>query len=210
MSRWFVTFTALAGLLAFGSPSYAQEGAQPGQLELLINPVGVMYWTEGSDDDGGPDFAQYNTAVSGTWNFHPRLGVEGEAAFGIGVEQRLVASAFNRVSTGDITPPSSLVYTGNVLYYPATFNRSLVPYATGGAGAMTLLDRAGLTDENQTFFTANVGGGVKWFFTERLGIRGDYRFFWVNSEDEGPAFFGRDDDRYGHRIAGGVVLNLVR
>ncbi len=51
---------------------------------------------------------------------------------------------------------------------------------------------------------------MKYFFRPRWAIRADYRFFWVNSKDDGPAFFGRDDDRYGHRISGGVVLNLLK
>jgi hypothetical protein len=209
MSRCFVVFTALAGLLAFGSMSYAQEGrGQPGRFELLVNPVGATYWTEGSDEGDEPDFGQYSVALAGTYNFHPRWAVEGEFAGAIGVEQRI--NFRSSPSIGDATPPSSLAYSGNAVFYPWTSNRSLAPYATGGAGALTLLEQAAFTDENQTYFTANFGGGVKWFFTPRLGIRGDYRFLWVNSEDEGPAFFGREDDRYGHRITGGVVINLVK
>lgn len=210
MSRWFITFAAVVGLVAFASGSYAQEsGAQPGRFELLINPVGATYWTEGSTGSGEPDFTQYATALSGTYNFHPRWGVEGEFAGGIGVEQRLNFDGI-RPSIGDATPPSSLSYTGNIVYYPWTSNRSAAPYVTGGAGALTLLERSGFTDDNQTYFTANVGGGLKYFMTSRWGLRGDYRFSWVNSEENGPSFFGQADDRYGHRISGGVVLNLVR
>jgi len=208
MSRWFVTFTAIAALLAFGSASYAQEGgAQAGQFELLINPVGGVFWTE--DDGGGPDFGQYNVALSGTWNFHPRWAVEGEFAGGIGIEQRLTFSP-GGPSIGDVTPPSSLAYAGNILYYPWTHNRAAAPYVTGGAGGLTLLERKGFSDENQTHFTANVGGGLKYFFTPRWGLRGDYRFLWVNSDDDSPLVFARNDDRFGHRISGGVVLNLVK
>lgn len=65
----------------------------------------------------------------------------------------------------------------------------------------------GLNDD-ETFLTGNVGGGVKWYFG-RLGIRGDYRFFAVDSKDDAPAFFGRDN-RYGHRIYGGIILNFGR
>lgn len=210
-SRWFVTLTALAGLLALASVSYAQEdGARAGRLELLVNPAGGIFWTEGSESTGEPDFGQYNVALSGTWNFHPRWGAEGELAGGIGVEQRLTFPGVGGRSLGDVTPPNSLAYNGNIVFYPWTLNHSAAPYVTGGAGALTLLERGGFTDDDQTYFTANVGGGVKYFLTSRWGVRGDYRFFWVNSEDEGPAFFGRADDRYGHRVSGGVILNLLK
>ncbi len=211
MSRWFVALIAITGLLVFSNTSHAQEnGAQAGRFELLINPVGATFWTEGTDDSGEPDFGQYNVALSGTWNFHPRWAAEGEFASGIGVEQRLTFPGVGSASLGDVTPPSSLTYNGNLVFYPWTLDHAAAPYVTGGVGVLTLLERKGFTDENQTYFTANVGGGLKYFFTPRWGLRGDYRFFWVNSETEGPGFFGRADDRYGHRISGGVVLNLVK
>lgn len=211
MSRWFVGLTAITGLLVFGSVSYAQEGAaQPGRFELLVNPVGGMFWTEGSEGDGGPDFGQYNVALSGTWNFHPQWGAEGEFAGAIGVEQRLTFPGVSGPSLGDATPPSSLAYNGNIVFYPWTLSQAAVPYVTGGAGALTLLERSGFTAGDQTYFTMNVGGGLKYFLTPRWGVRGDYRFFWVNSDSQGPAFFSQADDRYGHRISGGIVLNLFK
>src|SRR5215204_1721536 len=59
-----------------------------------------------------------------------------------------------------------------------------------------------------TFLTGNVGGGVKWY-AGRWGLRGDYRFIAVQSKDDAPAFFGQET-RYGHRIYGGVILNVIR
>ncbi len=49
MSRWFLTLAAIVGLVAFGGVAYAQEGTPgAGRLELLINPVGGMFWTDGN------------------------------------------------------------------------------------------------------------------------------------------------------------------
>ena len=44
---------------------------------------------------------------------------------------------------------------------------------------------------------------------KRWGLRGDYRFAVTKSKDGAPEFFGRDD-RYAHRVYGGVIINTVR
>ena len=61
-----------------------------------------------------------------------------------------------------------------------------------------------------TFLTGNVGGDVKWYASNgRWGLRGDYRFTAVRDKDDAPSFFGRDT-RYGHRVYGGLIVNVVR
>ncbi len=74
-----------------------------------------------------------------------------------------------------------------------------------------MFERASLgIDSSETFLTGNVGGGLKWYApNNRWGLRGDYRFTYVWSKDNAPAFFGTDD-RYGHRFYGGVILNVMR
>lgn len=102
-----------------------------------------------------------------------------------------------------------LGYTGNlVLMMPG---HSWVPYATGGIGGTTLYQREILGILNtDTFFTSNVGGGVKWYAPGgRWGVRGDYRFIAVASKDNAPEFFGADD-RFSHRVYGAVVINAVK
>lgn len=85
-----------------------------------------------------------------------------------------------------------------------------MPYATGGVGGLTLFERSKLdVNDTTTFLTGNVGGGVKYYLSDRWGVRGDYRFFAVRSQDDAPAFFGRET-RYGHRVYGGIVLNVLR
>ena len=88
---------------------------------------------------------------------------------------------------------------------------SVVPYATGGVGGLTLYQREilGITNSD-TFLTGNVGGGVKWYAPNgRWGIRGDYRFQAVQSKDNAPEFFGREN-RYSHRVYGGLIINVVK
>ena len=48
---------------------------------------------------------------------------------------------------------------------------------------------------------------MKWYAPNgRWGLRGDYRFGDVRATDDAPSFFGRDD-RSGHRVYGGVIIN---
>ena len=101
-----------------------------------------------------------------------------------------------------------LNYSGNLVVSAPT-GTSVVPYVTGGIGGLTLFERRPLTvDQTETFLTSNVGGGVKWY-AGRWGLRGDYRFIAVQSKDDAPVFFGREN-RYGHRVYGGVLLNIGR
>jgi hypothetical protein len=53
---------------------------------------------------------------------------------------------------------------------------SIVPYATGGVGGLSLFSREAFgIDQTDTLFASNIGGGVKWY-AGRWGFRGDYRF----------------------------------
>ena len=82
-----------------------------------------------------------------------------------------------------------------------------MPYVTGGVGGLSLFEKASLgINGTETFLTGNVGGGVKWY-AGRWGLRGDYRFVAVQSKDDAPDFFGQET-RYGHRVYGGVLLNV--
>jgi hypothetical protein len=103
-----------------------------------------------------------------------------------------------------------LGYTANVIVAIPT-GGSVVPYATGGGGGLTMFERPELgVRQDETFLTGNVGGGVKWYApNKRWGLRGDYRFIVTQSKDDAPAFFGQDT-RYGHRVYGGVIINTTR
>ena len=85
----------------------------------------------------------------------------------------------------------------------------MVAVPDGRYWRVELFERASLgINDTETFLTGNVGGGVKWY-AGRWGVRGDYRFITVQSKDDAPAFFGQET-RYGHRVYGGVILNVVR
>ena len=152
----------------------------------------------------GPSFGNYDLGGSVTVNVNRYVGVEGEVSGALGLQQRF---NFNGSTLDDVRTPHLLNYSGNVIVNAA--RGPVVPYVTGGIGGQTLFEQAALgINDTDTFLTGNVGGGVKWY-SGRWGLRGDYRFIAVQGKDDAPAFLGQDT-RYGHRVYGGVVLNVVR
>ncbi|MGE3508959.1 MAG: outer membrane protein [Vicinamibacterales bacterium] len=197
MAMAVIVTTLIAGT------AHAQQADIP-RVEIGILPAGATVFTEG--DNGEPSFATYAVAGSVTVNANRFIGIEGEIGGNLGIEQDLDFPA----GTVSAQPPHMLSYTGNVVIHPVGRDRGVAPYVTGGIGGLTLFERTevGVAD-NTTFFAGTVGGGLKVDLTDGLGLRVDYRFIPVASQDDAPAFFGRGT-RYGHRIAGGVTINLAR
>jgi hypothetical protein len=203
MTRFIAVLLIVGGV--FGtSQAYAQEaGAGPGVVEVSIIPGGGIFFTENKNTKE-PSFGNYDLGGALTVNFNRYVGIEGEVAGAIGISQNLQLGAFS----SDVKTPNLLNYSGNIVLSAA--NRSaVVPYVTGGVGGLSLFEKASLgINQTETFLTGNVGGGVKWY-AGRWGLRGDYRFIGVQSKDTAPAFFGQET-RYGHRVYGGVILNVVK
>lgn len=205
MNRGIALLVAVIGL-AGASQAQGQTrepSAGPGVVEATIIPGGGTFFTDGKDANG-PSFGNYDLGGSVTVNVNRYVGVEGEVSGALGISQSL---DFNGTSS-DIKTPHLLNYSGNVIVSAPT-GRSVVPYVTGGIGGLSLFERANLgINDTETFLTGNVGGGVKWY-SGRWGLRGDYRFIAVRSNDDAPAFFGQET-RYGHRVYGGIILNVAR
>jgi opacity protein-like surface antigen len=203
MTRWIAAAAAMIALTA-ATQAHAQEPAHgPGVAEVTIIPGGATFFTEGKDTNG-PSFGNYDLGGAFTVNFNRYVGVEGEVSAALGISQNLEFANL----TADERTPHMLNYSGNVvLSLPS--GSSVVPYVTGGVGGLSLFERANLgISDTETFLTGNVGGGVKWY-AGRWGLRGDYRFVAVKSKDDAPEFFGQET-RYGHRVYGGVILNIGR
>ena len=202
MNKWvLVPFVVLS--LAAADRAFAQEGpAGAGLLEITLIPGGGTVFLE-STDAAAPSFGNYELGGSVTYNINRVLGVEGEVASSLGISQSLDFGY-----PDDVRTPDMLTYSGNLVVSVPT-GKSVVPYVTGGAGGLSLFSREefGIND-TETLFTANVGGGVKWY-AGRWGLRGDYRFIAVPSRDEVSAFGFGTDARYGHRVYGAVVLNIA-
>jgi outer membrane protein with beta-barrel domain len=204
MKRFVGVFVVVVGLVFAGQIASAQErGASAGREEISAFPGGGILFTESSS---ASDFTNYALGGSFTYNFNRFVGIEGEGGASFGVDQRLSV----RNASQSVKPPNTLAYNGNAIVYPAGNNHAFVPYATGGIGGLTLFERRALgVNDTTTFLTGNVGGGVKYYFNSRWGVRGDYRFFAVRSKDDAPSFFGQET-QYGHRVYGGIILNVLQ
>jgi len=203
MKRLIAVLFVFVGIIGT-SQAYAQEaGPAIGIVQLSIIPGGGVFFTEDKDATE-PGLGNYDLGGALTININRFVGIEGEVAGGLGIEQGLQSGRFST----DVKTPNLLNYSGNLVLSAA--NRSpVVPYVTGGVGGLTLLETAGLgINQAETFLTGNVGGGLKWY-AGRWGLRADYRFVGVRAKDDAPEFFGQVT-RYGHRVYAGVIFNLVQ
>jgi opacity protein-like surface antigen len=186
--------------------AYAQESkvnSGPGLVEVTYMPAGAAFFTSEGD---APSFGNYGFGTAVTFNINRVIGVEGEIGSMIATTSDLQFGDLR----SDTKAPNMLSYTANVVVSPWT-GHSVVPYATGGIGGLTMFERPALgITSDETFLSGNVGGGVKWYApNNRWGLRGEYRFGATKSKDDAPEFFGRET-RYVHRIYAAVVINTVR
>jgi hypothetical protein len=117
------------------------------------------------------------------------FGVEGDFAFIPGffereTEDKLVADSQVVTLMGNVVIATPLSWTG----------LSLRPYFSGGGGLMRtrVRDAADIFTSNRNLLGIDLGGGVIGFFTERIGVRWDVRYFKSVSEpgDTGDVLFG--------------------
>jgi hypothetical protein len=185
--------------------AYAQETSNPtpGLVEVTYIPAGAAFFTSKGN---APSFGNYGFGTAVTFNLNSYVGIETEIASMIATTSDLQFGDLNHHTKA----PNMLSYTGNIVVSAWT-GHSIVPYATGGVGGLTMFERPGVgVLSDQTFLTGNVGGGVKWYApNNRWGLRGDYRFQVTRSKDDAPAFFGRDT-RYVHRVYAGLIINTGR
>ena len=190
----------VASLVAAGHVHAQEMTPTPGRLELSLIPGGGTWFT---DNDDAPGFGNYDAGVAAAYNFSRIFGVEGEVAGAFGLEQEL-NSAF-----GERTSPNILSYTGNLVAHWTRY--SFVPYATGGIGGLSVFERSDVSiASGETYFSGNVGGGLKWLAPNgRWGLRGDYRFVMIRGKDNSSTFFGTDN-RYANRVYGALVINVIK
>ena len=61
---------------------------------------------------------------------------------------------------------------------------ALVPYLAGGLGVRNT-NNPNNSSESSDFPTVNVGGGLKYFFTDNIAARVDARYYWDTEDDNG-------------------------
>jgi hypothetical protein len=201
------SIAVLLAVLSVGgaTTALAQDAAPgPGAVVVTIIPGGGTFFTEAKDNPQGPSFRNNSLGAGVAVHFNRFVAAEGEVSGALGVSQTLRVGGLDL----DERTPHLLNYSGNLVVSAPT-GTSVVPYVTGGVGGLSLFERSAFAiSKTDTFLTGNVGGGVNWY-AGRWGLRGDYRFIAVQSKDDAPAFFGQET-RYGHRVYGGVILNVNR
>lgn len=203
MTRWMAVLLAVVGLFGSSRVSAQEVTSGPGVVVVTIIPGGGTFFTEGKDTKG-PSFGNYDLGAGVAVNFNRWVGVEGEVSGALGISQDLLFAG----QTSNLKTPNVLNYSAN-LVLSAPNRSSVVPYVTGGVGGLSLFEKPSLgITGTESFVTGNVGGGLAWY-SGRWGLRGDYRFVAVQSKDDAPAFFGQET-RYGHRVYGGVLVNVGR
>lgn len=201
MKRWIAVLFAVAAV-AGSTRADAQESAAPGSVVVTIIPGGATFFTQGKDTKA-PSFGNYGLGGAVDVRVSRFLGVEGEVTGALGLTQDVDFTT----GTAHVKTPDLVGYNANLVV--SAPGGAITPYVTGGLGGLTLFDKPALgIADNATFFTGNVGGGLKWF-SGRWGLRADYRFIAVRSKDDAPAFLGQET-RYGHRIYGAVIINAAR
>ena len=204
MTRWIAALITVVGI-GGATPALAQDGAAgPGPVVITFIPGGATFFTEAEQNPQAPSFGNYDLGGAVTVNVNRFVGIEGEVSGALGITQDLALGG----ATSNLKTPNLLNYSGN-LVLSAPNHTSVVPYVTGGIGGVSVFEKQSLgITGTETFFTSNVGGGVNWY-AGRWGLRGDYRFVALKSKEDAPAFFG-NETRYGHRVYGGVLLNVGR
>src|SRR5262249_22598497 len=206
MKRRSVLVAAAVAILACAGRVSAQESPRhAGSVVVTVIPASATFFTQ-SNSGKEPGFTNYAPAGDVEFYLSRYFSVEGEVGGGIGVPQDLQSASgiLHRTS------PSLVTYSGNIVL-TAPSDGLLAPYLTVGAGGLTLLHTSALgIDDSKTFFSGNVGAGVKWFnATSRWGVRADYRFIVVRADDQAPSFFGRET-RYANRAYGALLVNVGR
>ena len=98
---------------------------------------------------------------------------------------------------------------GNVMLSPQA--GPVRPYMLGGAGLVRTriaLASSGLGTSTDTDFIFSVGGGLMWFATKFVGLRGDLRYFHSFSEHPVAAVTLNSTNIDYSRISGGVVVRF--
>lgn len=152
-------------------------GAKPSiaDAEWLLTPYFGGLWLDIADAGTRP-------VVGGSF-----VWIRSVAGFELDVAD---GPSFLESRPGQVIDQSNLftLMTNGVVQFPTT-SRRIRPYAVGGIGMIatnvTIPDDAFEISEQS--FGFNVGGGLVAFLNDRVGIRGDLRYFQASRNDDAPA-----------------------
>jgi hypothetical protein len=181
-------------------------------LTLFVSPALADDARWSLNANFGPSFANIGTTFQATGSANVRLTERVDLSGEIGV---LPHAPFDRagelaVALPGIVPATDHRVNGyhvnaNLRVVPGTWDR-VTPYLTGGLGSFTsetvasgaVMDARLEERRRVTDFATNVGAGLTYQLTDRVGVTGDYRTFFVH----GP------DTRQVNRFTAGLTFRL--
>ena len=219
MIRGFKALLGAVILCAGSSIASAQEATiGAGKVEIGGFPGGGTFFI-GGDDNREVNFNVYTAGGGLTYYLNQAVALEGEVTGSIGWAQDI---QFNNATLVHNQMPTVWSYSGNVVFFPGGTAGKRTPfYVTGGIGAVSLSPRVPTkvlgydkdTVGTQTFIAENIGAGIKMFRgadAPNWGFRADYRYLFVNSNSDAPAFFAKAKSRGAHRIYVGMLYTWKR
>jgi opacity protein-like surface antigen len=187
---------ALAALLCAAAAS-----AQVRDRTFEISPYGGWHFG-GEFERGTTDLFDFDVETDDDFSYGVRLGYNLNSTFQLELQLSHIATEFVEEGDGGLFEPDEELELGDLdidyLLGSMVFNfgrRRAVPYISLGAG-VARLDPDLLGADEETRFTATIGGGVKTFFTPNFGLRFDGRGYATSlgDKDDDNDFFCDDDD----------------
>jgi opacity protein-like surface antigen len=194
--------TILAAALLLGaSPAFAQRTevsvlggyTTPGDIEMKAAGI------EELEAGGG-----FTWGVEAGWFFTDHFGFEASW-----VRQEGAVTIGTAAGSADLFEMNATLLHGSVVYRFGPDNARLVPFVSAGAGA-AFLSADDL--EGETKFAWTLGAGLKWFASERVGVRVQARYVPMMLNDESSEFcdpFGFCQGSLNQfELMGGLVLRF--
>lgn len=184
----------------------AQEpvGAQPTEIGTALFGGGLLMMRSPAGDETTHN---YMLSIAVARNVTHWIGIEGD--IGVAFGRHTAHEIFGVVPSNSKTP-NMLLYSGNIVYSPWRSDRHVVPYVSGGVGAISVFtgEQPGYfpLGTDTTHLTASAGGGIRWFPILHWGLRGDYRYLGIANDTPAPA--GQAVVHSAHRVYGALIITF--
>lgn len=143
----------------------AMAVAAPARADWLLTPyLGVTFGGDTPDQ-------QVNYGLSAAFL--------GKGVFGVEVDAAITPNFFGAGDAVDIQDSNVSTFMVNLMLAAPSSTPGLRPYASGGVGIVhaRATSVGNVFDLNANNLGVNVGGGLIGQFTDRVGLRGDIRYF---------------------------------